>query len=464
MSAGLLLAHFEDGRPVLSEDIEDEVLAGLSLLPMPLPARLWDAHGGLDDLKRQRWGLVIPRGPEGERLLSLVAPLREARESQQGAPAQVYRVPVEQNEAAASTWKKRVFHHDDLPEEERPRYLLILGDLDLVSLELQQALSVDAFVGRLAFASDEGYTRYVAKVLRCEEARPTEARTRLLFYTARDGSRATTLGHRELVTPCLEAVETRRRTLALPGVESREVEYDSKAPGLDLRNAAREPEPSVLLSVSHGAWLPEGEAHAAARRSRQGALILSEHERLVAEDLSTGPFLPGGMWFCFACFSAGTPRHGLYTPFLKHMGAAYQRVLSHLETRGEERPFIAALPQAALANPEGPLAVMGHVDLAWSCGFLDNGQRTSSRFWRVLRALTQGHRAGNALRALLDVFNETNMELTARHAGEALRGATRSSLDSAAHAYLWLQRQDLMAYVLLGDPAVRLPHPPSVET
>jgi hypothetical protein len=28
------------------------------------------------------------------------------------------------------------------------------------------------------------------------------------------------------------------------------------------------------------------------------------------------------------------------------------------------RPFIAALPKAVLANPEGPLAVMGHEDLA----------------------------------------------------------------------------------------------------
>jgi len=464
MPAGLLLARFEDGQPVLPEDIEDALLAALPLQPLPPPSRLWDAHGGLDDLARQRWGLVIPHGPEGDRLLSLVAPLRAAREAQQGAPAQLYRVPIGLDEMSASIWKKRIFHHDDLPEEERARYLLILGDLDLVSLELQQALATDAYVGRLAFASDEGYTRYVDKVLRWERIRSPEARTRLLFYTAKDGSSATTLGHRELVKPCLDAFETRRHTSALRGVEARELDYDPRTPERALLEAARDPIPAVLLSVSHGASLPTGEAHASARRSAQGALVLSEHRRLEDADVATGPFLPGGMWFCFACFSAGTPRRGLYTPFLKNMGAAYERTLSQQEARGEERPFIAALPQAALANPEGPLAVMGHVDLAWSCGFLDNGQRTSSRFWRVLRAISRGHRAGNALRALLDVFNETNMELTSRHAGDALRGGTRASMDLAAQAYLWLQRQDLMAYVLLGDPAVRLPHPPSPET
>ena len=464
MTAGLLLARFEDGQPVLPEGIEDEILAALPLNNLPPPARLWDAHGEPDDLARQRWGIVIPQGPEGERLLSLVAPLRAARETQQGAPAQIYRVPTGLDEGGASRWKKQVFHHDDVPDEERPRYLLILGDLDLVSLELQQALCTDAFVGRLSFASDEGYARYVAKVLRWEMTCPPEARTRLLFYTARDGSRATTLGHRELVRPCLDAFNVRRQMNALPGVVAREVVYDSQAPERALLDAAREEVPSVLLSVTHGAWLPAGEANASVRRSGQGALVLSEHSRLSAADLTSEPFLPGGMWFCFACFSAGTPRRGLYTPFLRNMGAAYQRILSSLESRGEERPFIAALPQTALANPEGPLAVMGHVDLAWSCSFLDNGQRTVSRYWRVLRSLSQGHRAGNALRALFDAFNETNMALTSQHAGDVLRGSTRPSIDTAAQASLWLQRQDLMAYVLLGDPAVRLPHPPLPET
>ncbi|ATB35240.1 hypothetical protein CYFUS_000652 [Cystobacter fuscus] len=466
MPIELLLARLEDGQPVLPGGIEDEALAELPIAPLEPPSRLWDSSGGLDDLARQRWGLVIPQGPEGERLLSLVAPLRAAREAQQGAPARVYVVPTGLDAGGASRWKKQVFRHDDVPEEERPRYLLVLGDLDLVSLELQQALSTDAFVGRLAFASDVGYANYVSKVLRWEGAAACETRTRLLFYTARDDSSATRLGHRELVEPCLDTFRRRQQAGALKGVEARELRYEPEAPERHLLEAAAEPGPAVLLSVSHGACLPEGEAHASARRSGQGALILSRRRRLEGADLATGPFLAGGMWFCFACFSAGTPARGLYTPFLRRLatrGSDYQRVLSWLATRGEERPFIAALPQAALANPEGPLAVMGHVDLAWSCGFIDRGQRTSSRFWSVLRALALGHRAGNAMRALLDFFNDANMELTARHAQDALRGSERPSMDAAAHAYLWLQRQDLMAYVLLGDPAARLPHPPSTE-
>jgi hypothetical protein len=123
-----------------------------------------------------------------------------------------------------------------------------------------------------------------------------------------------------------------------------------------------------------------------------------------------------------------------------------------------EKPFIAALPQAALANPEGPLAVMGHVDLAWSFGFRDHGRPTPSRFLGVLKALAEGGRAGVALSALQRFVTETSIELTMLYNQEQARASeTPSAIDPVRWAELWMVRQDLANYVLLGDPAVRLP-------
>lgn len=464
MSLELLLAHASDGQPVLRQGLSEEALQGVPIAPLEPPDRLWDASGDRESLSKQRWGLVVPKGEEGKRLLSLVEPLRKAREAEQGDVACVYEVEPHMDGPRSMRWKKQVFQNEDvIGEEERPRYLLLLGDLDQVSLELQQALSTNAFVGRLAFPSAEGYEAYVSKVLRWEsmDARPSSAR--MLFYTARDGTDATESGHRGLIQPCLDACLKRQQAGSLPVAELREILDEPFAPSKRLLESTAQPGPGVLLSLSHGAWFPEGGGFSHdQRRALQGALMLPGKQRLTGAHLASGPFLPGGIWFCFACFSAGTPDRSSYTPWLQVLSKTdpeAARVLASLLPQQGERPFIAALPQAVLANPDGPLAVMGHVDLAWSCSFKDQGRRTSSRFYALLKALAEGRRAGNALRALLDFFNETNMELTAQHVHDAMehQAGRQSFRDPLARAYLLLQRQDLLGYVLLGDPAVRLP-------
>jgi hypothetical protein len=141
---------------------------------------------------------------------------------------------------------------------------------------------------------------------------------------------------------------------------------------------------------------------------------------------------------------------------------------------------VAAVPKAALADPSGPLAFMGHVDLAWTYSFFDlddRPRRRPGRLMGVIQALLNRHRAGVAVRKLLRFFAEVNTELTALQDAQARAGrgpiespgsagarsnATRckESIDDnerARRGHLWMLRQDLAGYVLLGDPAVRLP-------
>jgi hypothetical protein len=291
-------------------------------------------------------------------------------------------------------------------------------------------------------------------VLRWEAGAAREEKARMLFYTSRDGSEATEGGYRGLVAPCVAACQRGQTMGDFPKAEVLELGAEAPAPMEQL--LAQAMKPGVLFSLSHGAA-----GSPADRRERQGALLLPGGKLLTGQDVASRPFLPGGVWFFFACFSAGTPVRSSYAHWLRKLQAQDPegaRAISSVLLPEGEKPFIAALPQAALANPEGPLAVIGHVDLAWSFGFRDHGRPTPSRFLGVLKALAEGGRAGVALSALQRFVTDTSIELTMLYNQEQSRTSeSPSAIEPVRWAELWMVRQDLANYVLLGDPAVRLP-------
>ncbi len=459
MTLELLLAHPDEATRVPRGGLPLESLRSAPP-PQPLdePDALWDSTGDPNDLSRQRWGLVAPSGLRGDTLLALVAPLRRWREQQQGAPVKDYRVRSVMDSAYARGWKREVYRSERTSEKDRPRYLLLLGDLHELPLELQAELSTDAFVGRLAFARDADYTAYVDKVLRREGATASEPRARLLFYTSRDGTSATELGHQALITPSLTACRERQEDADFPRANIHEVEGPLEA----LLAHASDTGPGVLFTLSHGRGRPSGGwSGPEARLAHQGELQLPDGRFLSSEALASRPFVPGGIWFSFACFSAGTPARSSYAHWLQKLPPSDPNARRGLEAlpRDGETPFIAALPRAALANPDGPLAVMGHVDLAWSHSFSDRGRGTPSRFIELLKELARGSRAGVALHSLMQVLNETSSELVSLYnQEEQARTCGRTcAIDPVERARLWVLRQDLANYILLGDPAVRLP-------
>src|SRR5262245_30988668 len=171
----LLLAQASTGRPALAAGLSEKALQSPPR-PRKAPrgddAPLWrDAIGNPNDLASQSWGIVAPEGPEGDRLLEAIAPLRRLREAQQGAEARIYRAAPDLDARASVDWKDAVYR-GDLAEHEQPLYLLMLGDLHQLSLELQHSLANGAFVGRLAFTLEDGssdlaaYAAYSAKAER----------------------------------------------------------------------------------------------------------------------------------------------------------------------------------------------------------------------------------------------------------------------------------------------------------
>ncbi len=469
MNVELLLAHADDHRPTSPEGLPVESVADE---PSPSGAEeathLWDPGGDPNDLSLQRWGVIAPEGARGDRLLALIKPLCELRQAGQGgAPVRIYRVPPTLDSTQAIAWKQRVLMDEAVPEAEQPRYLLLLGDFDEVSFDLQQILSSDAFVGRLAFGDDAGFEAYVAKVLRWERTPSSHERARAMFYTVHDGTAATLIGYKTLVTPSIAQCREQQLVNAFNAQEILEIGDPVDWSPERLLATARMEAPSLLFTLSHGLGAPRaGWNSVEQQRLLQGTMSLGNKNHLEPVDLARGPFLPGGLWFYFACFGAGTPSASAFHPWLKRLraGGRYagrlDAILASLPRPGE-RPFVSSLAQAALANPEGPLAVLGHVDLAWTYGFQDpdTSRGRPSRFLTVFRTLISGRRVGVGLGALLRAYTETNVELTQLyHLDEAASGDGGSSPpDMLRRAQLWMLRQDLAGYVLLGDPATRLP-------
>lgn len=488
----LLLRGAAGGDAVLPGGLGDAALRSLPSsrdgVASDLSGYLWDEGADSNNLRAQRWGVVAPLGPTGDRLLAEIQPLIAARQAEQGAPVRIYRPPAQLDEVEALQYRKD--HYDTGRElaQGLPRYLLILGDLDEVPLALQQVLQTDALVGRLTFPRPEGYAAYVEKVLRSEAGQRAE-RGRALFYTVPDGTAATQVGDAALISPCFDLAE-RSHAAGEFAAEVRSLNHDSadQLSPTALLAAARGLQPTALLSVSHGEGEPPGGYRSPTRqRERQGAMCFGDDEVLAASDLGDRRFLPGGLWLMVSCYGAGTPSFSAYQPWLEHLGrssqhAELQRLLAGLPRPGG-RPFIAALPQALLANPAGPLAFIGHIDLAWTYSFadLDAGPHAiprPARFVEALRWALRGDRVGLCCRELMRALGQTQTEILAlsQTPSAARAGQPHVSASSAAHSarqpgaldpaarfgHLWMLRQDLLGYILLGDPAVRLPvAPPS---
>ena len=478
----LLFAHRDDGSPILGHEADAATAASQARSIPPRPSReepfLADITAGASDLTSQRWAVVVPAGAEGARLAALVQGLVRARAEEQAAEVLSIEVPPGLDREAATAWKAQIYpalYGED--EQRRPRYLLILGDLDQVSLDTQLVLAQDGLPGRLACASDDGYQAYVDKVLAWQRRPSEHDRARALFYTVQDGTPATAAGHAKLIQPCHErcARTARDRPRAFPAsvIEA----HGAQVPDPDeLRALAAGRHPSVLLSMSHGLGPPRRRPWSPAEaRLHQGAMSFGAEGALEAADVASGPFLPGGLWIYFACFGAGTPRTSAYHHWLdmleRHGMADLGPVNATLRGLDQHGGFVSGLAKAALGNPEGPLAVLGHVDLAWSYGYeelsVDRagavprvvGSNRSLNFFHLMTKLVAGERAGAASLALRLPLDAVSARLTAHYDRCQREGTPLGAVpaDALALGNLWMLHQDLLGYVLLGDPAVQLP-------
>jgi hypothetical protein len=456
----LLLVHADTQQPLA----ESSASTG-SPASWPQPTHLGT---GLrpNNLSRQGWGLVAPDSDRGRALVQAVAPLVQHRCRELGVDRlEPYWAPDKLTQPEAVQWCRRHVETGRVAGKELPSYLLILGDLHEVPVQLQKVLASRGFVGRLAFDDLSDYEAYAHKVVKAEERGGATRRGKVQFFTARDSTAATKQGFEHLVEPALDMLTGRweRRQLWASAVDSY---HDPAGLGPDkLLDLVGDERPTVLFSLNHGLGpLEEGKWSDARQRAEQGGVSFGTgNGALIGEEVRHRPFLPGGVWFMVSCYGAGTPHCSDYKHWLDSLPFPILKpdTLEQVVYSLAGKPFIAALPKAVLANEHGPLAVIGHVDLAWGFSYRevhDGNRDQTGRFVDVIDTLLDGGRAGLAFRELYKHLGMTNLELTARADQRASASPDPMRAKEAMnHNLLWLLRQDLAAYILLGDPAVQLP-------
>ncbi len=460
LDLALLLARADDGAAVVSRPFAQE---DARRMDNPNDAtksqKMSNTAADPNNLLEQRYAVLAPEGERGERLLDLVRPLLESRCAEQGGkPIVIERLPGNTDLAQARQFRDRQL------KKNPPRYWLVLGDLHEMSFESTSVLASMAFVGRLGFSRDEDYESYVSKVLRWENQPSPSTSGQTVLCSVRDGSEATGLAYRALMRPLEDACAREREQEQFRTGRLEHIEATSLS---KIEAVFRSNEPTVLFSSSHGLGPPRGGYESFEQQRRLSGAMCIGKDRITADEVKNGAFLNGGIWFYLACYGAGTPARSAFTTWLKALaeqGAlgrdAAEEALSGLPMEGTA-PFVAAMPKAALANEDGPLAMIGHIDMAWSASFADaqSGEnRQTMRFFGALRALVEGRRVGIAHGELSRFFLDTSVALSDMYEEEKQGAAALDERERELRkAQLWMRRHDLGHYVLLGDPAVRLP-------
>lgn len=118
---------------------------------------------------------------------------------------------------------------------------------------------------------------------------------------------------------------------------------------------------------------------------------------------------------------------------------------------------MARLPQRLLSHPQGgALAVIGHVDRAWTYSFAWNDlQAQTDTFRDTLLRIMRGQRIGWAT----EYFNERYAALATSLSTMLANIQVGRIPNDLQLSSLWTANNDARSYVICGDPAVRLPLP-----
>jgi len=339
-----------------------------------------------------------------------------------------------------------------LDEAKIPYYLLLVGGPEQIPYSFENVLKPRYAVGRIQFDTADDYQRYCAGVETYEKTTvPVRSKEIVYWATRYKEDKQTELSEEHLIGKLCagfgESGSAQKRPLAARcGFAANEfrAENATKTALHDaLHPKAGKLGPALLFTASHGLGAPGS----ADQRNLQGALLCAppgggavpRAHYFCADDLNPNANLSGLVAFMFGCFSAGTPRRHAYE-------------LDKVKDCSADPPFMAALPKKMLCQPGGPaLAVIGHVDRAWSYALKAPGVSESPIvFWRCVNDLMGAYPVGYAHHHFMKSYTHLSAYLTQVINNEVPMPTPKGL------ARKWLERNDAQGYAILGDPAIRL--------
>jgi hypothetical protein len=333
---------------------------------------------------------------------------------------------------------------------ETPHYVLIVGGPERVPFHFQAVLDSAASVGRVAFHDISSLEAYVEKVLRLEDDRtaPVTRQEALIFATDRGSPDPTYYSRQYMAKPIDDYLRCERNVPV-------RAFYGESATAPALLEALTTGRSAVIYTATHGAARPA--AGLDAQRETNGAIVCTPEPGATAQSLVAASDIPadtpvaeGAIVFQFGCFSAGTPAESDYAHWLGR------------ERLNAQADFVAALPNRLLSHPRGPVAFVGHVDLAWIHAFDDPDDPDIEESWHprlkpfrtAVETLLAPQPVGLAMTAMNKRFDVGNAGLA-----NAFDQQRRGNLPDRPE-YMrrlvrsFITRSDAQNYIVLGDPAV----------
>ena len=404
----------------------------------------------VDDLAQAGWGVVLADGADPEVCDALKELVEHRRAQASAANQQRFRV-FEGTDGYQPGESKQAFlaRHGVGPgpvdPDRMPYYLLLVGDPVAIPYRFQYQLDVEFAVGRLDLDTPDAYAAYARSVVAAETGGATRSRSAAFFAPANPDDPATALTATTLVEPLADAVRRDIPDIAMRNAG--EAKKDQLRQLVDARGG-----PALLFSATHGLGYASGEPD---QRARQGALVCQEWDgpesrtpvgleaSFAASDVADDAELVGLVWFMFACFGGGTPQ---FDDFAERTPGT--------RTQLAPEPFGSALPKRLLGHPHGgALAVIAHIDRAWSYSFHwpSVGPQTAV-YESALGCLAQGNTIGHSFEYFNNRYAAIASDLT-----DLLEEIKYGKIaDHVEVAGAWTANNDARGFVVLGDPAVRL--------
>jgi hypothetical protein len=339
---------------------------------------------------------------------------------------------------------------------EMPYYLMIVGDPETIPYEFQYQLDVQYGVGRLSFDKPEEYAQYAASVVAAEQKKIVLPRRAVFFGPESPGDGSTIKSSQFLLAPLKEFAHKDQ-------AGKWEVERIAPAESTKVklgRLMGGEETPAFLFTASHGL----GRRYVKPEQVKdQGALICQEWTRgttlpmdayaFGAGDLGADVNPAGMIAMLFACYGAGTPKYNeFYAKDQKDAKTPEDKAKFAEANQLAEKAFVAALPKRLLSHPKGSaLAVIGHVERAWTTSFLGGGVPRTATYEEVIQKLLDGFPVGYATEGINGRYAELSSDLLGMLS--KLKIMARPTVELVND---WLETFDTRNHSVIGDPAVKL--------
>jgi len=450
-------------KPIDFNDFRDAVLKGLKqkeIEKLPKPSAIGTTFRSLDEVapaadhkpKEVGWNFLINRNdPQRDEIINAIRPLAEHR----GLKAD-----------------HKPFYFGDEPQKEWERllndymkvakYILIIGSPNQVPLKFQSYLSTMLFVGRVDFDYNiENLKKYVQKVISIEKSDETFVNKEVLFFAtnhiAPKGGCPDPTFYKYFHIEKPLAAKVRETESNGEYFKANEDLVEEKATKDRLLAAVKTSKPCILIVTSQGLSLPNESEQV--QRKLTGAIrchgnLDEDFEKwlFTADDIRYDqPFLQGGIFIEHADCGYGAPAQSSYN------------WLEDLEELGfppkfAEEDFISAIPKKLIFHPKGPLAFIGHIDIALFLSTKD-GEAFVEEHWEkrvrpisdALVEMMHGMPVGYALKHMGALRSRLNVDIIKKQKtqpADPTEGEfSKEIIDKR------LRSTEAENYMIFGDPA-----------